>query len=114
MEFLPQNYPFEGHPDCWDLRNAYSYLPYYLLLRRSQDARQIGKADDARLTRRPSSIMDRAFCDRSGRDGDSGGLRRLLLIRDAAQKLGGKAELYVQGGGHDFVVPRALTLLAPD
>ena len=113
IEFLRRNYRIAGHPNQWNLRNVYSYLPYYLLLADREVQWQLGKADAfyPDHTAFPSNGGNFAGTDRDVMVTEI--LGEYLPVRDAAAKLGGRVELCIHDGGHDFKVPQALTFLAP-
>jgi hypothetical protein len=111
MEFLRQNYRIINHPDSWNLRNVYSYLPYYLLCADRAVQWQMGKADPFYPDHAPMAPQGTWF---PGTDRDvmvTEILGEYTTVRDAAAKLGGKADLVIHEGGHEFRVREALTFL---
>jgi hypothetical protein len=112
MEFLRQNYRILGHPDSWNLRNVYSYLPYYLLCADRAAQWQLGKADPFFPDKTAMAPQGSWF---PGTDRDvmvTEILGEFPPMQSAAAKRGGRAELLIHSGGHDFRVPEALAFLA--
>ncbi len=111
LEFLRQNYRWTGQPNSWDLRNVYSYLPYYLLFADQRVQWQMGKKDDFFPGTGPIAPAP-AF---PGTDRDvmtSEPLGDFLSMREAASKLGGHAELFIHDEGHVFRASAAVRFLS--
>jgi hypothetical protein len=112
MEFLRQNYRVPGHPDEWNLRNLYSYLPYYLYCADRRVQWQLGQGDSFYPDHTALAPINPWF---PGTDRDvmtTEVLGDYLPVRDAANKLGGVADLLIHSGGHEFRVTEALSFLS--
>jgi hypothetical protein len=111
MEFLRQNYRIANHPESWNLRNVYAYLPYYLLCADRRVQWQLGRQDPFY----PDHAAFRPGNGLAGSDRDvmtTEVLGDYLPVRDAAAKLGGVADLVIHPGGHEFLPPQALAFFA--
>jgi hypothetical protein len=112
MEFMRQNYRIPGHPDSWNLRNVYGYMPYYLLCADRRVQWQLGQGDSFYPDHTALAPINPWF---PGTDRDvmtTEVLGDYLPVRDAANKLGGVADLLIHSGGHEFRVTEALSFLS--
>jgi hypothetical protein len=112
LEFARQNYRIAGLPNSWDMRKVYSYLPYYLYFANRHVQFQLGRVDSF-FPDHTAWVSDGASFLGTDRDMMSSEIMgEYLPTRDAAQKLGGKADLLIHDGGHIFKSDAALSFLA--
>jgi hypothetical protein len=107
LDYSRENYRIKDHPNNFDIRFLYSYLPLYALIAPRSLQFQMGRNDVHFPSINPSPPK-KGFFPGTPRGVSSGEMAgEYLVMNEIWQKYGKDVDLVIHDGGHEFFFPSA-------